>query len=231
MGLAHHDFRGSAAFLMPITSVYRPDLIPVSTLLLKDAAQGRDLSAQEVNQALTGFITRARLITGIDPDMWSRHTFKGKCGKTQSALVYWLEEMGLTGKPVAFQSIIGRNGYFNHVWTTLALLVEGKKQWFLLDPCYQQFCEVSRRAPGQYFPLAQELANKGFITLTPDVAMTYLQAINLNRPVFESSTEAMNFMTSPPRHKDNLYYPPHYVASWEQQIHRGKHGTAAVLSH
>lgn len=135
--------------------------------------------------------------------------FTGCCGLAQCIAGYALQDLGVSVKPLATQSL---GDYYRHGHAALVCEVaeESGSRWHLIDPTFEQFCVAQdaqdRSSPAFHLRQSSEGANivaqlskRGHVSLTPARAMLYLSSFCNGVAPLENDA-AMVFMKNPPPH-------------------------------
>jgi hypothetical protein len=136
-----------------------------------------------------------------------KKTFRGYCGLSQCISGYRLQDLGLSVKPLATQSL--PNYYFGHAALTVLHKDNCQQRLYLIDPTFIQFraLEDCDRSPVHFLQcksgmkLQDELLNKGYVQFSPYLSHLYLTAFCNGKRPFKSDQDAFDFCKKPPKHR------------------------------
>lgn len=149
------------------------------------------ISKEEVKYLLDYviYLTRYKINSNLD-------NYENKCDLAQSMLYYYFKELNCNIYPCMTQNVI-TNNIIGHSFLIINLLVNNQKVNYLVDPTYIQFFTKEKCSDNKYFinhnppynilitpdpgyfikkediQLIKDLINKGYETLTEDIARIY----------------------------------------------------------
>lgn len=194
-------------YIFPVFIDHRPDLIGPARARFTAAAHGEPFhSTTECEHFLVGLTTEVRenLLTPLD--LYLEEDLTGECPWGQAMSMVIMESLGLS--PLgAGRAYTPNSDEAEHTFAILPLMILDQPTHYLIDLTYLQFCESFRADDtlhGARFSQAQNLANKGFVKLTPHLAKEFLAAFDDEGDHYETPEAAMQFMLNCPYNQVQL---------------------------